>query len=338
MSTPLTGKVMTVLGPVAPEQLGAVLMHEHCYGDGNVTVEGPTPPERVELLRAYCAPFLKRLGDYGCHAICDCSTIPGRAEPWVYKELAQTSGCHIVLATGFYREAAPDEHRPMGAGIPHRWLDQRVVTDSVDAVADIMIGEFDEGIRGSNVRPGVIKLASTRPELTPLEQKAFRAGVKAQRRTGLAITTHATGFSAQAQFSLLLEAGANPTRVILGHTNSVIAETPWVARSLAANGATLLPTNLRMDGDPVGNQRLVDGIRRLFDQGHGDRLVLGLDWAFENEQGPFIPCTFMPPPPYIYMFTHTLPRMREMGLEEAAIEQMLVRNPAPLLALVSPQD
>jgi predicted metal-dependent phosphotriesterase family hydrolase len=31
------------------------------------------------------------------------------------------------------------------------------------------------------------------------------------------------------------------------------------------------------------------------------------------------------------MFTHALPRMRELGLEEEAIERMLVHNPARLL-------
>jgi predicted metal-dependent phosphotriesterase family hydrolase len=31
------------------------------------------------------------------------------------------------------------------------------------------------------------------------------------------------------------------------------------------------------------------------------------------------------------MFTHTLPRFRKLGLEESAIEQMMVANPARVL-------
>jgi predicted metal-dependent phosphotriesterase family hydrolase len=119
--------------------------------------------------------------------------------------------------------------------------------------------------------------------------------------------------------------------VILGHTAPHVVEIPWVVRRLMKRGATFVLTNLRTDGPAESTKRLVTEIRRLFDDGFGDRLTLGLDWAFENEQGVFIPCSFMPPPPYIYMFTHTLPRFRELGLEEDAIEQMLVHNPARIL-------
>ena len=326
------GQVMTVSGPVAPERLGAVLMHEHIYSDIAGMQEGPTPPERVELLRAYCAPFLKRLNEYGCHGFVDTTPIPMRAEPWVYQEMVARSGLNVVVSTGFYREAAANETRPCGAGFPNRWLDPRILEYDVDAIADIMVDEFEEGIRGSEVRPGIIKLASTSSELTPGEAKAFVAGAKAQRRTGLAITTHVQGLgTAEAQLCHLEAAGADASRVILGHTASHVVEIPWVVRNLMKRGATFLLTNLRMDGPPRFAERLVTEIRRLFDDGFGDRLTLGLDWAFENEQGPFIPCSFMPPPPYIYMFTHTLPRFRESGLEEEAIERMLVHNPARIL-------
>jgi len=335
VSNELAGKVMTVLGPIEPEDMGAVLMHEHVYSDiHGMREDVPTPSERVELLRVYCAPFLKRLNDHGCHAFVDCTPIPMRAEPWVYQEMSRTAGFHIIQSTGFYREAAADDGRPCAAGLPHRWLDKRVIEGDVSEIADIMINEFEEGIKGTDVRPGIIKMASTKPQITPLEEKAIRAAAKAQRCTGLAITTHAVGLGvAEAQLNLLEEAGADASRVILGHTQLNVVETPWAVRRCMDRGATYLPTNLRMDGDPNFIRRLVDEIRRLFDDGYGDRLVLGLDWAFENEWKVFIPCSFMPPPPYVYMFTHTLPRMRELGLGEEAIEWMMVRNPARLLPI-----
>src|SRR5512136_2394975 len=124
---PVKGRVMTVMGPVAPEQLGAVLMHEHVHLDVAVEREGPTPPERVELLQRYCVPHLKQLPAYGCRTVVESTPMPMRAEPWVYQELARTSSVHIVMATGFYREAAPGEGRFSGRGFPHRWLDARVL-------------------------------------------------------------------------------------------------------------------------------------------------------------------------------------------------------------------
>ena len=338
MANAYRGKVMTALGPIEPERLGAVMMHEHCYADLIATEEGETPPQYVELLRAWCAPWLKRLHDYGCHAFVDATPMPMRAHPSVYKELAGGAEFYLILSTGFYREAAAsDRGMYPGTDVPHAWLDRRVSQLDEVALADIMVGELEEGIHGSDLRPGIIKLASTLAETTLGEQKAFRAGAQAQQRTGLSITTHANGYGvAKAQLDILEAAGADPPRVILGHTARDIVETPWVVRGLMDRGATFLPTNLRMDGDPRFMQRLANEINRLFDDGYGDRLVLGLDWAFSNDNSNavLIGCSFMPPPPYVYMFEYTLPRLREMGLREDAIQCMLVDNPARLLPIV----
>jgi len=336
MASSVVGKVITVLGPVESAALGAVLMHEHVYSDIDGMVEGKTPAERVEMIRVYGVPFMKKLNEYGCHAFVDVTPIPMRAEPWVYKEVSAAANLHIIKSTGFYREAAGNEHRPCGANIPNRWMDKRAVDGSVGEIAEIMIREFEDGIAGSDVKPGIIKMASTLPDLTTAERKANQASAKAQRATGMAVTTHAVGLGvAKSQLDTLEAAGADPTRVILGHTNADVVETPWVVRECMDRGATYLLTNLRMDGDLRGQQRLVDAINRLFDAGYGDRLTLGLDWAFENEMGVFIPCSFMPPPPYVYMFTNALPRLRDLGLESEAIEWMLVRNPAHLLPIAA---
>lgn len=328
MQRAFAGKVMTVLGPLAPDELGPTLMHEHLYLDRAATTEGPTPPERVQMLRDECVPLLKQMHALGGRAIVDCGTIPHRAEPSVYTMLAQASNCHIVLATGFYRQAAPSEPRTAGTLVAQRLLDKRVVNETAEALADIMTAEWVDGIRSSGVRPGVIKVATTGRKPTPVEGKALRAGALAQQRTGLCITTHARALGApDAQATLLEAAGADLRRVMLGHTTDHLVDTPWAMRRCTDRGATLLLTDLRMDGPFARTRALVTGIRRFFDLGYGDRLVLGLNWGFN-----FVPSS-MPAYPFSYMFRFTLPRMRELGLEETAIQQMLVHNPARLLAV-----
>ena len=134
---------------------------------------------------------------------------------------------------------------------------------------------FEEGVANSDVRPGIIKLASSSNELTTGEVKAFRACAKAQWRMGLAITTHVQGLgAAESQLDLLEAAGAEASRVILGHTAPYVVEIPWVARGLMNRGASFLLTNLRTDGPSESTKRLVAEIRRLFDDGFGDRLTL----------------------------------------------------------------
>ena len=49
-------------------------------------------------------PLLKKCHDYGMHAYVDV-TMPGwRGWPTLYRDAAERSGTHIILATGFYRE------------------------------------------------------------------------------------------------------------------------------------------------------------------------------------------------------------------------------------------
>lgn len=323
------GKVITVRGEVEPSALGAVLMHEHLHSACQQWEEGPTLPEREKLLMEYAVPNLKRLHDSGCHALVDATPMPWRAWPDTYVRIAEAVDLHIILATGFYREMEVGTYwvRSEAEAI---W--PAVREKAAEELAQMCVREITEGIHGTSVRAGCIKLATSSADLTDAERKAFRAGAIAQKATGVSITTHCTKAGAQvSQLALLTGEGVDPSRVVIGHTAGHVVNETAAVREWMKRGATFCPTNLRMDSDWEFWAELVGAIHRLFDEGLGERLVLGLDWAFETEQGPFVPCTFMPPPPYRYMFTHVLPRFRKLGLTEVEIEQMMVTNPARIL-------
>jgi len=329
MSESSVGKVMTVRGEVNPGELGAVLMHEHLHSACRDWDEGPTEPEREELLTAYAVPNLRRLHDHGCGAMVDATPIAWRAWPDTYVRIAEAADLHIVLATGFYREMEIGSYWVRDAS---QAIWPAVRQQRVEELAELCVREIAEGIHDSAVRAGVIKLASSTKDLTAAEAKAFAAGAAAQKATGVSITTHCTAPGAHVtQLTALAEAGVDPARIVVGHTGPHLVNETDSVRAWMKRGATFLPTNLRMDQDWEFWADFVNVVRRLFDEGLGDRIVLGLDWAFDCEQGPFVGCSFMPPPPYRYMFTHTLPRFRKLGLEESHIEQMMVANPARIL-------
>jgi phosphotriesterase-related protein len=323
------GKVITVCGEVDGSALGAVLMHEHLHSACRQWEEGPTLPERVELLMEYALPNLRKLHEHGCHALVDTTPMPWRAWPDTYVQIAQAANLHLVLATGFYREMEVGRYWITDAS---QAIWPVVRQKSAQELADICIREITQGIHGTAVRAGVIKLGTSSADITEAERKTFLAAAAAQKATGVSITTHCTGVGAHvAQLELLTEAGVDPARVTIGHTASHVVNERQSVREWMRRGATFLPTNLRMDENWEFWDDFIWAVRDLFHEGLGEHLVLGLDWAFESEQGPFMPCTFMPPPPYRYMFTHTLPRFRKLGLEEDAIRQMLVTNPARIL-------
>ena len=329
MSESARGMVITVRGEVDPGALGGVLMHEHLHSACRDWDEGPTQQGREELLMTYAVPNLRKLHDHGCHAILDATPIAWRAGPDTYLRVADEADLHIVLATGFYREMDVGSYWVRDAS---QAIWPAVREKSVEELAELCVREITEGIHGSAVRAGVIKLGSSAADLTAAEAKAFAAGAAAQKATGVSITTHCTAPGAHVtQLTALTEAGVDPARIVIGHTGPHLVNETDSVRAWMKRGATFLPTNLRMDQDWEFWADLVAVIRRLFAEGLGDRIVLGLDWAFEDEQGPFMGCSFMPPPPYRYMFTHSLPRFRKLGLEESHIEQMMVANPARIL-------
>ena len=330
------GQVITAAGPVHPRLLGRVLMHEHLNSDiydwekdALITEEQPDE-ERRQYLLADAVPHLKRCAEFGCHAIVDCTMPPWRAWPTVYREVTEQSRVNMIMSTGFYRQVE----------IGRYWVKSVeesiwpfVLHAPVEELADYCIAEIVEGIHGTDIHAGIIKLGTSAPEMTDAEVKTFRAAARAQIATGVAITTHCTQLGAEStQLQLLADEGVDLNRVIIGHTAAHLGDPDCrkVCLEWMRRGANFLPTNLDVR-NPTRWQPLINAIHEVFDAGSGDRLSLGLDSGYCSESGPFAPVTFMPPPPFAYMFTDVLPAFWELGLTAAEEEQMLATNPQRVL-------
>jgi phosphotriesterase-related protein len=358
------GKVITVCGPVEPEKLGAVMMHEHIHSDWSQKCEVPFDTAKWHMLETYAVPNLKELKTYGCNTLVDMTTAPRRAPAWVYQKIAEITGINIVLATGLYREIELGKY---WARTPDDQIWPYVRHASVEELEEYCLREVEEGILGcrylpepgkniwfepqekdSVVHAGVLKIGTSSGDLTAVEKKAAIAVARAQQRTGLLINTHANDMTSfKGQLQILEAEGVNPERVCLGHTMSPLVKAWPEVRECMKRGATFLPTNLRMDGSEAGRRAWADAIRRAFDEGFGDKLTLGLDWAFnvgyiefeanptwrpgQGDSNTLTPCTFLPPPPFVYLYTHTIPRFKEMGITDQMLQAMLVENPKRIL-------
>ena len=330
---------MTVLGPVKPADLGKVMMHEHLHSeifkpntDGELILEEkPATTERREYLLKNAVPHLKKAREkYGMGAYVDVSMPPWRAWPDVYADVSRASGVHIIMATGYYREI---ELGCYWASSPERQIWPYVRQASVEELTELCIRELTEGINGTKIRAGVVKLGSSQAPMTPTEKKAFRAGARAHLATGVHITTHCTILGAEtSQLTILEDEGVDLSRVVVGHTHVQLMEKhyrntviEWMKR-----GANFLPTNMGVKDVKKSAkqwQPLVDGIQTVFDAGHGDKLLLGLDSGYCSESGTFEPMQFLPPHPWTHLWTNTLPAFRAMGLTRAQEKAMLETNP-----------
>lgn len=329
------GKVITARGPVEPVALGSVLMHEHLHSDcydwkkqALVDEEKPITPERRKLLMTEAVPFLRQCTEHGCRAYIEVTPPPWRAWPTFYAEASAAADMHIVLCTGVYCEMNDNEY---WVKKPSDKMWSKALQSSAEELGELFTREIVEGIHGTTVHAGAIKLGTRNPVMSANERKAFRAGATAQKATGVHLTTHCTHIGAESDQLAALDAeGVDLGRAVIGHTARHLIDPvcrkvclDWMRR-----GANFLPTNMGIGKDGGAMWRpLVEAIHDVFDKGFGDHIIFGLDWAFVSESGPFGACNFIPPPPYLHMFTHTLPAFRKMGLTPAEEKAIMLTNP-----------
>ena len=208
----MTNTVATVLDEVDLGDLGRVLPHEHIasvYGHWGQQQDEPDP-EWEETVLAHYTPMLTRLyQEYDCRTIVEVSPSWGfrRARDLeVWAELTRRTGVNIVVSSGFYtaRTRPPD------------FADR-----SANDLADLIIGEATEGVAGTSVKAGIIKIAVS--EFGHDDRKLCRAAAIAQRETGLSITTHtAARGSATARWTSSRAPGFRPS----GCTWDMLTTTP----------------------------------------------------------------------------------------------------------------
>jgi phosphotriesterase-related protein len=314
--------VQTVLGRIDPAELGFTLPHEHTQ------CQLWTIPERFDYweLTADEELLVEELGRFraaGGTCLADL-TLPGigRDPAWL-RRIARRTGLHVVMGTGWYRQP----YYP-----PEALIDRR----SVAELADVMVRELEEGVPGSEdeagirVRPGIIgEIGTHKPWLSAQEERVFRACGRASRATGMAVSTHAVMSPVGLrQLAVLEDAGADPTRVVIGHSDSYPVLEHWLA--IAERGASLELDFLGMSFTPMerrGEPRVIELLLRLLERGFGDRVLLSQD-VCDNSQ-----LAHYGGNGYTYLQETFLPRLRERGVDEAEIRGITVENPRRILTI-----
>jgi phosphotriesterase-related protein len=156
-----------------------------------------------------CIDHIEELKDAGYRTLVDpCPNDVGRDVDFI-GEVAARTGFNIICATGLFNQHA---------GSNTYWVvKSQADPHFVDRLADIMIGELTQGVRGTGIRPGVIKLATGKPPMSDYERKVFAAGAKASRATGVPITTHTDAVLGDVQLEYLTALGVAPNKIIIGH-------------------------------------------------------------------------------------------------------------------------
>ena len=322
--------INTVLGPIEAKDLGKTLMHEHliygfCGFQGDYTLGGFDELLCIRENMKWLTPLKEK---YGFRTIVDATNNECGRDPFFLAKMATIMDLNIICSTGFYYE-------PASAFM--YWKFRSGFADVETEMYEMMRTELTKGIGNTGIKAGVIKLASSANQITPFEEKFFRAAARNNRETGATIITHTeAGTMGPEQAKLLIDNGANPKDIAIGHmcgnTNLDYHE------RVLQYGVFDSFDRFGLEGDlfntPTDEERC-DVIAALLDKGYEDQILMSHD-SVTVELGrprpvPKDDLDFMAHANILNIPDRVIPMLKERGVTDAQLDKIFIANPAKVL-------
>jgi len=236
----MTGKIMTVRGPIEPAELGFTSMHEHilvdlakCYRErfgkllpGNAQLpDGPFTLENRSTLRHAMLLSSENLRlddeDVATSEVADFKAAGGsaivetgapgirtREDVVAFQRISERTDVHIVACTGLYAEDSwPQQFRGLAK----------------EQYAEYLRGEIANGIGDSGILPGQIKVAYEGS--TESADAYFQAAARVSRESGVSLQIHVgltlTNDLMRSSFlPMLYESECVPERTVICHVEN----------------------------------------------------------------------------------------------------------------------
>ena len=305
--------VNAVTGPLPAEMLGVTLMHEHvCIGAEGILLDSRfelDPAERfAEATRSLTAARAA-----GIDTIVDATPIDLNRDAAFLREVSEASGVNVVCSTGLYMETH---------GVPAHFRQM-----SVDELSSLYVEEIERGIGRTNVRAGVIKVATSEHGVTDVNRKLLEAAAVAQAATGVPVISHTSGGHGVEQAATLTGAGAAPHQVMIGHVDHKYSSHAYFER--------ILRTGVSIAFDRCGlGVFMPDAVRAALFAGFvqlglESRVYLSMD-STSVHLGPRSPLEKDAEEPLVYLVTGFAELLERFGVPRRTFDAVLTANPARL--------
>ena len=339
------GKIITVNGPIDPDQLGVTLMHEHLlftclmwFLEGNHRGLGSdsyaeVTGENAAWLREFpyrnrenlintdwhlSARELRRFKMTLGRSIVDSSSLGLGRDVWGLKKIADDVGMNIISGTGYY----VDQAQP--------WY---VASTPVEALAEGMIGDITTGADGTDIRCGIIGEIGTSDPVTESEWKVLHAAAITHHATGAAIQIHALHemrLMPSILDFLIDEHGVHPSRIIACHMDLKTRDLEYLDR-VAGYGTFFelddwghpCPT----EGVYVSDDDRSSTVVRMVEKGHEDQLLFSHDIGLKARLASF------GGPGWDHIMNVIVPGLADRGIPADVITKFIVDNPKRALTL-----
>jgi len=327
----LSGKVLTVLGPIEPAKIGRTLMHEHIFIDFKAPPAMFPSPNDITVIEPAPADPKKRRGltdfDESLEAVMDFKNIGGSTivdvsqfgltrDPLALKLISRASGLNVVMGSGFYmRQLHPPD----------------MDTLTVKQLTDIIVRDITVGAQDTNIRSGIIgEVGVVGKPLTANEIKSVRASARAARLTGAPMSIH--NFEPLDEMMKVLDIieaeGVDLHHVVMSHTGGRDANTM----------EALFKRGVYVEWDFMGqaplpkkaDEQRIESIYAMIEAGHAKQIVLSHDICLQmqlkvNGGGG-----------YTYIHDRILPGLRAKGVSDDILNTIMVENPRNALTFVAP--
>ena len=310
--------VETVQGPIEASELGTVLAHEHVrFGDEAVAEQWPREYDRNAEYDA-ALEAVRAASDRGVDTIFDATAMFGGRDTGFMGRIARATGVKIVACTGIYT---------------YDYLPHYFVNRSVDQMAELFVGDIEQGMQGEEAKAAFLKCAADAPGVTENIEKVHRACARASVQTGAPIMAHSRPASntGPRQVEIFVEEGVDPAKVQIAHTGDT-DDLDYIER--------VLDKGVFIGLDRYGLEMFLPIDRRnataveLLRRGYAERIHLGqdycatIDWFPPEAEEQFVEGGLIRNWSMTLVFDEVFPAMREEGVWDDDVERtVLVDNP-----------
>jgi phosphotriesterase-related protein len=308
--------VETVNGSIDVEELGRTLIHEHFRTvDEGARFQFPHLYDEQAELDAALADANAVKG-HGIDTVVEPSALFLYRDVAFSRRVADESGLQIVLATGIYTY----DHLP-----------QVFLNRTEDQLAEIFVHDIERGIQGTEVKAAFIKCAADAPGVTPNVDKVHRAAARASNQTGKPIMAHSrpAGGTGLEQMRIFSDEGVDPAKVQIAHTGDT-DDLDYIERLLDTGcfiGMDRYGLDLFLPVEPRNVTLLA-----LLERGYAERMFISQDYCstidwFPAEVQELLKASEVPKWSMTLLFEDVIPELRQRGMTDEQLDQMMVENP-----------
>lgn len=227
----------------------------------------------------------------------------GRNTSYLSKVKEET-GINILSSTGYYKSP---------------FFPEEVYKLSIKELAHIMLMEIIEEIDKSGIKAEIIgEIGTSKDNILAEEEKVFRAASMVHSETGKPIVTHTTlGTLGMEQIKIFKEYGVNLDKVVISHVD-LSGDLDYILRLIDTGANVAFDTIGKINYQPEDVR--VNLLKELTKRGLSEKIVISMDITRKSH------LKYLNGLGYSYLLDNFVPLLRNSGISEADIDNMLKNN------------